>query len=287
MDDAVREQMLVFQKNEITEYHIYRKLATLIKDPNNSQVLQRIADEEKKHYDILREHTGTEVKPDRFRIWYYITISRVLGLTFGVKLMEKGEENAQEAYDSITESFPEARDIKEDENEHERELLSLLDEERLKYVGSIVLGLNDALVELIGALAGLTFALQDTRLVATAGLVTGIAASLSMAASEYLSTRSEPSDKNPVKAATYTGFAYIFAVALLILPFLVLGHLYLCLGVSLIMAVLIIFIFTFYVSVAQEVSFKKRFLEMITISMGVALVSFLIGLIVRMGLGIE
>ena len=67
----------------------------------------------------------------------------------------------------------------------------MIREKQLDYVGSIVLGLNDALVELTGALAGLTLALQNTRLIAIAGLITAIAASFSMAASEYLSNKSD------------------------------------------------------------------------------------------------
>ena len=92
-----------------------------------------------------------------------------------------------------------------------------INEERLNYTGSIVLGLNDALVELTGTLAGLTFALQNTKLTALAGLITGIAASFSMAASEYLSQRSEGESERASTSALYTGVAYICTVALLIL----------------------------------------------------------------------
>ena len=87
-------------------------------------------------------------------------------------------------------------------------------------MGSMVLGLNDALVELTGALAGFSLALQNTRIVALTGMITGIAASLSMAASEYLSTKSEKGGKNPVKASIYTGIAYVITVIALIMPFI-------------------------------------------------------------------
>ncbi len=287
MDEKTREQILRFQKNEITEYFIYKKLARWTKDPHNSEILRRIADEEHKHYDIWRKYTDADAKPDRFKIWWLAFISRVFGLTFGVKLMEKGEQGAQVVYDGISAQIPEAKEIEKDENDHENELLRMIDEEKLKYVGSMVLGLNDALVELTGALAGLTFALRNTRLVATAGLVTGIAASLSMAASEYLSTRSEEGDKDPVKASIYTGLAYVLTVAFLIFPFLVFKHLYFCLGISLMNAVIVIYVFTFYVSVAKELSFKKRFFEMASISLGIAFLSFLIGALVRVVLGVE
>lgn len=60
----------------------------------------------------------------------------------------------------------------------------LLDEERLRYTGSTVLGLNDALMELTGVLAGLTLALRDTKLIVLTGAITGIAAVLSMGVSE-------------------------------------------------------------------------------------------------------
>ena len=91
------------------------------------------------------------------------------------------------------------------------QLLSMLDEEALKYMGSVVLGLNDALVELTGALAGLTFAFQNTKLIALTGLITGISASLSMAASEYLSSRAD-GEENAGRSALYTGIAYIITV---------------------------------------------------------------------------
>jgi VIT1/CCC1 family predicted Fe2+/Mn2+ transporter len=287
MNEKIKEKILQFQRNEITEHFIYAKLAAAIKDPHNSEVLTRISEDELRHYNIWKTYSNADAKPDKFKIWWYYFISKIFGLTFGVKLMEKGEEGAQVAYDAVSKEIPEAKDIEKEENEHEKQLLNMIDEEKLKYIGSMVLGLNDALVELTGALAGLTLALQNTRLVATAGLVTGIAASLSMAASEYLSTKSEEGEKDPLKASIYTGLAYIVTVIFLIFPFLTFQQLYLCLGVSLMNAVIVIYIFTFYVSVAKELSFKKRFFEMASISLGIALLSFIIGYFVRILLNID
>jgi VIT1/CCC1 family predicted Fe2+/Mn2+ transporter len=280
-DDKIKRQILAFQKNEITEYHIYSKLSEATKGKSNKELLKRIANDEIRHYGIWKKYTGQDVSPDRFKVLKYFLISKILGLTFGIKLMENGEEGAQQAYNLISTSVPEAKIISGEENGHEKELIGMIDEERLKYVGSVVLGLNDALVELTGALAGLTFALQNPRLVATAGFITGIAASLSMAASEYLSTKSEGEGKDPVKSCIYTGIAYVLTVLVLILPFLLLNNLYLSLSITLSSAILIIFIFTFYISVAKGLPFKKRFFEMALISIGVASLSFIIGLFVR------
>jgi VIT1/CCC1 family predicted Fe2+/Mn2+ transporter len=142
-------------------------------------------------------------------------------------------------------------------------------------------------VELTGALAGLTLALQNVELIALSGLITGIAASLSMAASEYLSTRSEKTDKHPVRAAIYTGIAYIITVALLILPYLLLENYILCLAISLTTGVIIIAVFNYYISVAKGENFKRRFVEMAGLSLGVALFSFIIGYFIRIWLGVE
>ncbi|MDD2702640.1 MAG: VIT1/CCC1 transporter family protein [Candidatus Omnitrophica bacterium] len=288
-DAAIKSRIEVFQKNEITEYHIYRILSRSTRDRNNSEVLARIAQDELRHYGVWRELTGKEVNPDRFKIWFYVVIAKLFGLTFGVKLLEKGEDQASVVYKELGPLVPDALLIAEDEDRHERELIALINEERLAYVGSIVLGLNDALVELTGCLAGLTFALQNTRVVAVAGVITGIAAALSMAASEYLSTRSESGDrsKNALKASVYTGIAYIFTVFYLVFPYLVFANIYVCLLATLLNAVTVIWIFTFYISVAKDMDFMKRFGEMISISMGVALLSFLIGLLVRKFLSID
>jgi vacuolar iron transporter family protein len=279
--------IIEFQKNEITEYIIYSKLSRATKNTANKDILRRIADDEMRHYGIWKKHSGQDVGPDRFKVLKYFLISRILGLTFGIKLMELGEQGAQLAYAAVSKDVPEALNIAREENGHEKELIGLIDEERMRYVGSVVLGLNDALVELTGALAGLTFALQNPRLVATAGFITGIAASLSMAASEYLSTKSEAGTKNPLKACVYTGVAYILTVMILIAPFLLLNNLYISLSITMANAILIIFMFTFYLSIAQGLPFKKRFVEMAVISLGIAALSFVIGFFVRQYMRIE
>jgi len=283
----LREQLLVYQKNEIAEHHIYQRLASTIKSPENRRILEKIADDELRHYRAWRSYTQQDVKPDKLKIWRYYLISRIFGFTFGIKLMEEGEEDAQDSYEQLRETIPEAEAIVRDENEHENALIELLDEERLRYIGSIVLGLNDALVELTGALAGFTLALQDTELIALTGSITGIAAALSMGASEYLSTKSEATVKNPVRASIYTGGAYIVTVLLLILPYLILENFYVCLGCTLAAAILIIAFFNYYISVAQDVPFKRRFLEMAGLSLGVTALSFLVGLLIRTFLGVD
>lgn len=278
--DELRKNIIFFQQSEITEHFVYKNLSRAFKDTKHRNVLQQISNDELRHYNFWKSYSKEEIKPNLIKIWFYYFLARIFGLTFAVKLMERGETNAALVYEKIAKDIPDVKSIIEDENTHEQELLNLIDEERLKYVGSVVLGLNDALVELTGALAGLTLALQNIKLVAVAGLVTGIAASLSMAASEYLSTKSE-GNKDPIKASIYTGITYFLTVIFLIFPYLILQNPYLCLGITLFNAIIVIFIFTFYVSVAQEAPLLKRFIEMAVISLGVAALSFVIGFFIR------
>ena len=288
LPDEHLKKIARLQKNEITEFHIYRGIARVTRDPRNRDVLNGIAEEELRHYDIWKKYTGRDIGPSWFRIWFYVFVARLLGMTFTIKLMEGIEQRAQVKDTAMLAAVPELPGMLENEANHERELIALLDEERLRYVGSVVLGLNDALVEFTGTRAGLTCAIPNSRLIAVAGLITGVAASLSMAASEYLSQRSdEMAGMDPKKAALYTGITYIITVFLLIMPFLVLQSPYIALVFTLAGAVAVIFIFTFYISVAKELPFWKRFIEMAAISMGIAAISFVIGLLIRIVLNVN
>ena len=276
------------QQNELTESVIYREIAKFAKGDENKKVLERLADEEKAHYDIWKKYTEIEMKPQKGKILKYKFIARVFGFTFAVKLMERGEEIAQKEYALLLEEVEESAFIKSQEEEHEASLLAMLDEELLQYVGSMVLGMNDALVELTGSLAGFTFAMQRTGLVALSGLILGISATFSMAASEFLSARSEGRD-DAMKSCMYTGVAYLVTVVLLIAPYLIFSdEMYIAALVCMLVTVILIIAgFTYYISVAKDEKFKPRFMEMSLISIGVAIISFGVGLLAKKFLGID
>jgi VIT1/CCC1 family predicted Fe2+/Mn2+ transporter len=58
-------------------------------------------------------------------------------------------------------------------------------------------------------------------------------------------------------------------------------------GVTVFNAILVIAVFNYYLSVAKNLSFRRRFLEMAAISLGVALLSFVIGDVIRRVMGIS
>lgn len=276
------------QQNEVNEGCIYENIAKFAKGEENKATLLRLAQEERAHANIWAKYTDAQLKPKKLKVFWYTLIARVLGFTFAVKLMEKGEAGAQDEYARLLGEVPESEHIRQQEEEHEEALLEMLDEESLQYVGSMVLGLNDALVELTGSLAGFTFAMQNTRLIALSGLIIGISATFSMASSEFLSARSE-GRTDALKSCTYTGIAYLVTVVLLIAPYLIFSTAqYLAAMICmLVIVVLIIAGFTYYTSVAQGQAFKSRFLEMAIISISVAVISFFVGIAAKHFLGVD
>lgn len=154
-------------------------------------------------------------------------------------------------------------------------------------VSAVVLGMNDALVELTGTLAGFTMALPGNRVIVLAALTTGIAAGLSMAASEFLSQENGRERRDAALYAFCTGFAYLLTMACLVAPYVLLSSPWAALGCSLFMAALIIVAFTLAISRMRGSSFRRDCLEMLLISFGVAAIAFGIAWAAQAWWGIE
>ncbi len=288
MESTTQAMFLEQQKAEITEHHVYQRLSNFCKDEKNKKILKNISDDELRHYHIWTKITGKDMNPSRFKIWWYVWLAKILGLSFALKLMEGGEADAQVFYEKAAGVHPQIGKIQHDEEVHEKELIGILNDKRLLYVGAIVLGLNDALVELTGTLVGLSFAFNDNLVIGVTGLIMGIAAALSMASSGYLASQEEEEkeDVNPVTAAIYTGVAYLITVVLLVFPYFVFASAKIAMVIMLVITLLIIGAYNYYISVAKEVSFKQRFASMALISLGVGAISFGIGLLAKHWLGV-
>jgi VIT1/CCC1 family predicted Fe2+/Mn2+ transporter len=284
----VRQKLLSFQKTELNDSLLYESIAGRQKDESNKTALLSLAKVERSHCEVWKGYTGQKVRPNRLLIFAQNFLCRVLGATFTIKFLEKNEYAAAKRYRPLVQEIPEIPAIIAEEDEHEARLVAMIDEERLHYAGAMVLGLNDALVELTGTIAGLTFALASTRLAALSGIITGISATLSMAASNYLAERAD-GNKKALTSSVYTGTAYLVTVALMVLPYLLLPDAMYVTAFVVMLAVvaLIIFLFNYYLAVAQSLSFWRRFGEMAIISLSVAVVSFAIGLLAKSLLGID
>ena len=108
LSEDIRKKVILFQQTEITEYHIYKRLAKRIKSEENAKIIDQIANDELRHYNGWKKFTNEEVQPRWLIVWFYYIVSVVFGFTFGIKLMELGEEGAQKNYSAVATEIPEA-----------------------------------------------------------------------------------------------------------------------------------------------------------------------------------
>ncbi len=284
----IQKILLRIQQSEMTEAAAYHAMADAIKDEHNREALTRVADEIASQAKALETYTNKQLAADERKVKRYARMARIFGFTFAAKLMDRRKIKFVNHSKRLLSEMPEVEEMQADEQKRDDELFALLNEKRLSYVGAMILGMNDAIVEITGTLAGLTLAMQNTRLIALSGLITGVAATLSMAASEYLAERSDGKG-DAAKSGLMTGGAYFITVVILLLPYLILDDkMYLlAMGIMLVLVVLILAGFNFYTSVARDVSFGKNFGQMCAISLGVAALSFVLGYAVRTFLGVD
>jgi len=201
--------------------------------------------------------------------------------------MERGEKQAQQAYRHFQESLPALVQTIAEESRHERALIDMIDEENLNYMGSMVLALNNSIQEFSGIAAGLTFAMQThARTIGVTVLISGLAATLAMSASEYLSQKAETapsqeSRRNPWKAVLYAGGIYLFIVLTIVIPYFLIRDAHAALAVALCGVGLILAVFTFFMAVVKGLRYRTVLLEALGVALAVVAASFLIGTAAR------
>lgn len=276
-----------FAFNQYRDYIIYKELAKIESDLEFKSVLESLIEQEYRDYSFwLQFSQKKRFSISAIDILRFKLIRKVLGLTFAVKFLEGRERNMINAYSDFLNTVGDEKikngiiQIIEREREHEKKFIGQIKEERVEFLGNVVLGLNDGLIELSGALIGFSFAFFHPLFVALSGLIVGFSASLSMASSAYMQARHEEG-KEPLKAALYTGLAYLVVVVALVAPFFIFSQIVFALISMAAFIVFIIVSLSFYSSVLLERPFFKQVIEMSTLSVGVAIATFAIGLIVR------
>ncbi len=113
-------QLIKAQQGELDAVILYRRLAEVVKNTKDKELFLRIAADEGKHASILKKYTGETLKASNFKALVVITLYKVLGLKFILKLLEKGELKAIEGYSLLVEEFPaiEIEEIIRDEALH-------------------------------------------------------------------------------------------------------------------------------------------------------------------------
>lgn len=286
-DDKVLIQLRKAQRDEITQYQIYERLSKTASSSHNRKVLEQIAEDEKRHNNICLEYTCRHISPYRFKVLGYYIVSLIFGLVFTLKLIKRNEVRQNAVLEKLSQSFPGILPILRDEIRHVQQLLDVIEDERLIYSPDVIRGMNVAVVETIGTLAGFTFAFQDRQAVIETVIIVGIIMSLSVMSTEYLAKKSDKSTESPIKSSIYAGLANIVTIIVLLLPYIFMENIYIALPVSIIGALLLIYIFSFYISIVKDISIIKRFMEMAAISLGIAALAFGIGVLAHHLLHIE
>lgn len=283
-----------FAYRQYRDYVIYKVLAEKEKNRAFRATLEMLIGHEWEDYEFWRRLSAKkEFRIGALRIFAFRFARVVLGLTFVAKLLEGRERQMIREYREYMASVQDegvkegiARII-EHEQYHERQLIGQIEEKRVKFLSNIILGLNDGLVELTGALVGFSFAVGGNALVGMLGLVTGTAAALSMASSAYVQALYDERAKDAKRAALFTGIAYFLVAIILVTPFLFVAERAAAILFMLFFAIVIIGIASFYGAVLFEREFKKEFPRMVGMSLGVAAVTFAVGSILRIVFGIE
>lgn len=223
MTDTLLNKARQFYLGEIDDWLTYSLLARHSRDAELRTLLERIAAMEKRHAefwaDILARHGQPlpAARPRRLRSLALRLLQRRINPLLLIAALELGETGAVEAYHRLWQSGllpPEdhaaLRGIILDELEHEAAFRRQTREAGLQNVRDFVLGMNDGLVEILGAVTGLSAAYAgNPLLVAVSGLVVGIAGALSMGIGAFISVRSQ----RQVNAGARQRMEVLFSVA--------------------------------------------------------------------------
>jgi VIT1/CCC1 family predicted Fe2+/Mn2+ transporter len=279
-------------RDEYFSYYLYKFLARKsLVSKSLREALEKAAEDEYKHYLFWRGIVGEcSSKLLMLKALFYVVMFYLFGLTVLLKHLESKEGDATKIYKEVAGLRPDIKDVVEgitiDEERHESVFLASIDESRVRYIGSITLGISDALVELTGIYTGSLGAFENTLSAGLAGFLAGVAASISMGIASYAQAKNEGRTR-PELVAFYTFLAYIAVALLLALPYFVISSLLVAFIVMLILAVAIMAYMTFYVAVLQSRSYLREFAEITLLIFGVSILLYIIGSTMGNVLGVK
>lgn len=279
------EKAREFCVDEYIDYVIYKELAARESDERMREVLERFSEQEYRHYKFWSSLAGEcQVSVPGWKLAFFRASRKLLGLTFTLKYLERHEKDVIESYRSYMkylegEEKRELERIIRDEEEHEKTLISGMNENIVRYLSFIALGLADAIVEITGVHAGFLGATKETLVAGIAGLIVGVSAALSMSGAAYLQAKADVGEarESPGRSAIVTGVSYLLAVIVLALPYFLTQHQITAFIVSVVLAIVIVSGFTYYNSVLNEKEFKGELLENLAILFGTAIVAYMFG----------
>lgn len=275
--------------DELFDHVLYLKMASSERNPMNRKLFSELARQEYEHYLFWSKFTGPLKLSlrDNVKIKFLLAASRILGKIFIVKYLESKERATSEIYRRLINDsrFTEEdkgtlKKIVEDEEAHEKEFLNQVDEYAVRYLGSMALGISDAMIEMSGVLAGFLGFTESSAQTGIAGLIVGVSASMSMAAASFLQAKHEKG-KKPGSAALTTGIFYLSTVGLLTLPFFTGLPMLTALTFSILLTLVVLAAFTFYSSTILGGKFAREYMENLLVIILVVVAGFVFGDVVK------
>lgn len=289
-------------KGEMLHKDVYERLAEREKDKTLRSLLKRLSNIEGRHVRIwggLIDTKAAASEPFRVRFMtaFMSSVRSFLGLALTVKIIEYGESELKAKLNNAL-AMQVNRKQRNAVLKLERSMDSVEDPLQqqiveyspvLRNIRDVIFGMNDGLVEVLAAVAGFGAALQQPTLVLLAGFIVAVSGTLSMAGGAYLSTEYERSIKideskgrsSARLSAAYVGLFYIVGAAFPLLPFaLGFGGYYGIIG-SIIVTAIVLTIVSSLISVVSDTSIAKRVVRTLAISLGIAAVTIIIGVIAR------
>jgi len=278
-------------RDENKDYVIYAALARREKTPASKKALETLAESERTHLEFWQRYApNTLPRISRFTVWFHLWVRIFLGLTFTLKFHERHEHSVVARYENVRSLIPPAdrarfESMLSDEKTHEAYLMREVREERVKYISFVVLGLADAVVEISGVHAGSLGVYTRTELAGLAGVVAGMAASISMASAAYAQAK-QGFEGSPKWGAIYTGISYMITAVFLALPYFLTGSMIIALGASVALGVILVAMLTYYNAIVSAKGFAREFGELTLIIIGASFALYIAGTLIRQLLGI-
>ena len=272
--------------HEYTDSTLYLRLSkTVNSDSPFAAILQQLSATEHKHYEFWSRYVpGESPRLDRFKLFWILFLRRVLGLTFASRYLDRHEASVVKEYQAIAGMIPEGDrsafdEMVADEKEHENEFAQKVESNAIRYISFVVLGLADALVEISGIHAGSLGLYNKTELAGLAGVVAGAAASMAMASAAFAQAKQGFSGSARL-SAIYTGVSYFVSAVFLATPYFLTANMVYALSASLMLAVIMLALTTYYSTVIANKPFTRDFLEILAILLGATVALYIFGSLV-------
>lgn len=282
---------------ELYQSELYMRFSEHEKDIELRRILIELSKEDSNHamlwgakaQDLHKKRVGNL----RFRVM--LLLRKTLGLELAIKLIDykEYEIKAKIKKQCPPRDIAEAdRIIKYEESKEGRLKSRILSRNKiLANVRDVVFGMNDGLVEILAATAGIGAAIQQPYLVLISGSIVAISGTLSMAGGAYLSTEyqntieKKENVKNkwhsPKSSAAYVGVAYIFGALFPLLPFIFGMYGYAAIAMSVAITAVVLIITSAIISIVSDTPIIERISKTLAITLGIALITIVIGAAAR------